>query len=67
VRTIAVDDFDASMQWHVIAENVKNGLPLDYSPAKGVLGLKADDEYRVSRIAGALSEMVKNPAIFHHP
>jgi hypothetical protein len=67
VRAIAVDHFNARVQSDVVPENVKHRLPLDYSPTQRVLSLKTDDEYRISRIAGALGEMVKNPAILHHP
>ena len=63
---IPIDDLDTGVERNVFAKNVKNGLPLDYSPTQGMLGLEADDEYRVSRIAGTLGKMVKNPAILHH-
>jgi hypothetical protein len=32
-----------------------------------MLSLKTDDEYGVSRIAGTLSKMVKDPTVLHHP
>jgi hypothetical protein len=63
---IPVDDFNTGVERNVFAENVKNGLPLHYSATQGVLGLKTDDEYRVSGVAGTLGKMVKNPAVFHH-
>jgi hypothetical protein len=67
VRTITVDHFNARVERDVVPENVKHRLPLDYSPTQRVLGLKTDDEYCISRIAGTLGKMVKNPAILHHP
>jgi hypothetical protein len=67
VCAVAIDDFDARVQGDILPENVKNGLPLDYSSTQSVLSLKTDDQYRVPRIAGTLSEVVKNPTILHHP
>src|ERR1700694_190978 len=67
VCAIAVDDFNTRVQRDVLPENVKNVLPLDYPSTQGVFSLKTDDEYRVPRIAGSLSEVVKNPTILHHP
>ena len=48
---VAIDDFNARVKRDVFAENVKNGLPLDYSPTQSVLGLKADHKYGVAGIA----------------
>ena len=63
---IPVDDLNTGMERNVFAENVKNRLPLDYSATQGMLGLKTDDEDRVSGVAGTLGKMVKNPAVLHH-
>ena len=67
VRAVAIDDLYAGMQRNILAKNVKNRLPLDYSPAESVFGLKANYEYGVSGIARALGKVVKDSPIFHHP
>ena len=67
VCAVTVDDFNTRVQGDVLPENVKNRLPLDYSSTQSMLSLKTDNQYRVPRIAGSLSEVVKDPAIFHHP
>src|SRR5690349_1968872 len=63
---VAINHFDMRMQWHVFAEYLEYWLPLDHAATQGVFRLKTDHQYRVTRIAGALREMMQNASVFHH-
>ena len=58
VRTVTVDDFDVSVQWHVFSKYLEDRLPFDHASSQRMLCLKSNHEDRIARIARALSKVM---------
>src|SRR4051812_4022489 len=66
VGTVTIDHLHTRMEGHIVAEDLQNRLSFHDAASKRVLSLKAHDEDSVAWIAGALRQMMQNPAVLHH-
>ena len=63
---VAVEDFDAGSQRNLFAKHLDRRSLLDDPSAESMLGLKPYNKDCVSRIAGAVQEVVNDPSRFRH-
>ena len=66
MSTIAIYYLDLSSEWNLLAEDPKHWSFVDYSPPKCMLCLKTDDQYRISGVGSALSQVMQDAACLCH-
>ena len=66
MRAVAVEHLDAGAQRNLLAQNAQHPLPLDDAPPKRMLGLKADDQNRRTRVRRAMEQVMEDSPTLRH-